>query len=284
MTGDRRTAHPSGRPLEGNVAIITGASRGIGATTASVFAERGAAVVLAARDEQALRAIAKEIEARDGRALVVPTDVGDPASVERLVARTTDEYGRLDAAVNNAGGGYPPVPLADLDPTEFDRVLGVNLRGVFLSMKYEIPAMLASGGGAIVNMSSTVGVRGWQGIGAYVAAKHGVVGLTRSGALAGLRDPLLAPAMRALHTAPERKWTVADLAMEAAVSRSFLDNRFRNVLGLSPIRYLNEWRMRVAQDLLATTEVTVAAIARRVGYDSEEAFSRAFKRAHGQSP
>jgi AraC-like DNA-binding protein len=104
------------------------------------------------------------------------------------------------------------------------------------------------------------------------------------GWLAGLRDPLLAAAMRAIHTAPERKWTVADLAMEAAVSRSLLDGRFRDVLGLSPIRYVNEWRMRVAQDLLATTEVTVAAIARRVGYDSEEAFSRAFKRAHGQSP
>src|SRR5206468_2761729 len=84
--------------------------------------------------------------------------------------------------------------------------------------------------------------------------------------------------------APERKWIVADLAMEAAVSRSLLDERFRDVLGLSPMRYVNEWRMRVAQDLLSTTEVTVAAIARRVGYDSEEAFSRAFKRSHGQSP
>lgn len=104
------------------------------------------------------------------------------------------------------------------------------------------------------------------------------------GWLAGLRDPLLAPAMRAIHTAPERKWTISDLAAEASVSRSSLDDRFRSVLGLSPIRYVNEWRMRIAQDLLATTEVTVAAIARRVGYDSEEAFSRAFKRAHGQSP
>jgi len=104
------------------------------------------------------------------------------------------------------------------------------------------------------------------------------------GWLAALRDPLLAPAMKAIHTAPERKWTVDDLAKEAAVSRSSLDDRFRTVLGLSPIRYVNEWRMRVAQDLLATTEVTVAAIARRVGYDSEEAFSRAFKRAHRQSP
>jgi AraC-like DNA-binding protein len=104
------------------------------------------------------------------------------------------------------------------------------------------------------------------------------------GWFAGLRDPVLAPAMKAIHTAPERKWTVADLAAEASVSRSLLDGRFRDVLGLSPMRYVNEWRMRVAQDLLATTEVTVAAIARRVGYDSEEAFSRAFKRAHGQSP
>jgi AraC-like DNA-binding protein len=104
------------------------------------------------------------------------------------------------------------------------------------------------------------------------------------GWLAGLHDPVLAPAMRAIHIAPERKWTVADLAIEAAVSRSSLDDRFRNVLGLSPIRYLSEWRMRIAQDLLNTTEVTVAAIARRIGYDSEEAFSRAFKRAHGQSP
>ena len=104
------------------------------------------------------------------------------------------------------------------------------------------------------------------------------------GWLAAVRDPLLATAMKAIHAAPDRKWTVADLAQEAAVSRSLLDGRFRDVLGLSPIRYLNEWRMRIAEDLLATTEVTIAAIARRVGYDSEEAFSRAFKRAHGHAP
>jgi AraC-like DNA-binding protein len=104
------------------------------------------------------------------------------------------------------------------------------------------------------------------------------------GWFAGVRDAVLAPAMKAIHAAPERKWTVGDLATESAVSRSLLDARFRDVLGLSPMRYVNEWRMRVAQDLLSTTEVTVAAIARRVGYDSEEAFSRAFKRSHGQSP
>jgi AraC-like DNA-binding protein len=104
------------------------------------------------------------------------------------------------------------------------------------------------------------------------------------GWFAALRDPVLAPAMKAIHTAPERKWTVADLATEAAASRSLLDGRFREVLGLSPIRYVKEWRMRIAQDLLATTDVTIASVARRVGYESEEAFSRAFKRAYGRSP
>jgi len=107
---------------------------------------------------------------------------------------------------------------------------------------------------------------------------------SEQGWLAAVRDPVIAPAMKAIHAAPERKWTVADLAMEAAVSRSVLDSRFRDVLGLSPIRYANDWRMRVAQDLLTNTDVTISAIARRVGYDSEEAFSRAFKRAHGESP
>jgi AraC-like DNA-binding protein len=104
------------------------------------------------------------------------------------------------------------------------------------------------------------------------------------GWLAALRDPVLAPALAELHRAPERKWTVAELASAAKVSRSVLDERFRGVVGRSPIRYLTEWRLHVAKDLLATTALGVATIARRVGYDSEEAFSRAFKRAYGQAP
>ena len=104
------------------------------------------------------------------------------------------------------------------------------------------------------------------------------------GWLAALRDPVLAPALAELHRAPERKWTVADLAAESNVSRSVLDERFRSLLGRSPIRYLTDWRLHIAKDLLATTELGVAAVARRVGYDSEEAFSRAFKRAYGSSP
>ena len=104
------------------------------------------------------------------------------------------------------------------------------------------------------------------------------------GWLAALRDPVLAPALAELHRAPERKWTVADLAGAANVSRSVLDDRFREALGRSPIRYLTDWRLHVAKDLLATTTLGVAAVARRVGYDSEEAFSRAFKRAHDVAP
>jgi AraC-like DNA-binding protein len=104
------------------------------------------------------------------------------------------------------------------------------------------------------------------------------------GWLAALRDPVLAPALAALHGEPDRKWTVRELAAAAAVSRSHLDARFRQLLGRSPIRYLADWRMHVAGDLLATTELTVFAVARRVGYDSEEAFSRAFKRARGLNP
>lgn len=104
------------------------------------------------------------------------------------------------------------------------------------------------------------------------------------GWLAGLRDPVLAPALAELHRTPERHWTVADLAGAANISKSSLDDRFRHVLGRSPIRYLTDWRMHIARELLATTSLTVAAIARRVGYDSEEAFSRAFKRATGHAP
>ena len=108
------------------------------------------------------------------------------------------------------------------------------------------------------------------------AADHGLV--------AALHDPVLRPALAALHTAPAHKWTVTDLAHAAATSRSQLDARFREVLGRSPIRYLTDWRMHLAEDLLATTDLGVGAVARRVGYDAEEAFSRAFKRRHALSP
>jgi NAD(P)-dependent dehydrogenase (short-subunit alcohol dehydrogenase family) len=171
------------RILAGKVAVVTGASRGIGAATARAFADAGAAVALAARSEPEIHAVAGEIADAGGDAVAVANDVTDPTAVQRLVQRALDAFGRLDVAFNDAGEGHMPVPLAELALEDFDRALAVNARGIFLSMKYEIAAMLGSGGGAIVNMSSTAGLRGVQGIAGYVAGKHAILGLTKVAAL-----------------------------------------------------------------------------------------------------
>jgi NAD(P)-dependent dehydrogenase (short-subunit alcohol dehydrogenase family) len=173
----------SSRLLEGKVVIVTGASRGIGAASARAFAVEGAKVILAARTEELIHAISDEIRDAGGDALAVRADVSDPTSVEALVRQTVEKYGQLDAAFNNAAGGPPPTPLADLSVEAFDESLAVNVRGTFLCMKYEIPAMLAAGGGSIVNMSSTAGLRGVPGLAGYVASKHAIIGLTRVAAL-----------------------------------------------------------------------------------------------------
>jgi NAD(P)-dependent dehydrogenase (short-subunit alcohol dehydrogenase family) len=173
----------SRRLLAGKTAIVTGGSRGIGAATARAFADAGAAVVLAARSQPEIDTLASEIADGGGEAVAVATDVTDPAAVQRLVQRALDAYGRLDVAFNDAGQGHMPTPLAELALEDFDRALSVNARGIFLSMKYEIAAMLGSGGGAIVNMSSTAGLRGVQGIAGYVAGKHAILGLTKVAAL-----------------------------------------------------------------------------------------------------
>jgi NAD(P)-dependent dehydrogenase (short-subunit alcohol dehydrogenase family) len=167
----------------GKVALIAGASRGIGAVTARAFARGGASVVLAARDAQALGSLVESIRATGGQALAIPTDVGDAASVEQLVQQTVSRFGRLDAAFNNATDGPLPAPLADIDPVDFDRGIRTNIRGTFLGMKYQIPAMLRSGGGAIVNMASVAGLHGVANLAAYVAGKAGIIGLTRVAAL-----------------------------------------------------------------------------------------------------
>jgi NAD(P)-dependent dehydrogenase (short-subunit alcohol dehydrogenase family) len=183
--------------LEDKVAIVTGASRGIGATTAMALASAGASVVLAARSQPELEALADGITASGGKAMVVAADVSDERAVQALIDRTVDVYGRLDIAFNNAGHGHQQTPLASLDVTEFDEVVAVNARGVFLAMRYEIGAMLESGGGAIVNMSSTAGMRGVRGMAGYVAGKHAIVGLTQTAALdyaaQGIRVNAVAP-------------------------------------------------------------------------------------------
>src|SRR5450631_334874 len=178
--GGMSSDHVSQGGLEGRVA---GASRGIGAATAQAFAAAGAAVVLGARDLPALQAVARGIEAQGGRALAVQADVSDVESMRHLVDRALTAYGRLDAAFNNATAGPMPAPLAEIDPGEFDRGIATNIRGTFLGMKFQIPALLRSGGGAIVNMASIAGLNGTANLAAYVAGKAGIIGLTKVAAL-----------------------------------------------------------------------------------------------------
>lgn len=165
------------------VALITGGASGIGQACAATLAKRGARVVVADYNIQLGEAVAEGLRQRGAEALFVHVDVSDPESVERMVAQAVAAYGRLDIAVNNAGIGGEANPTGAYSVAGWRRVIDVNLNGVFYCMRYEIPAMLESGGGAIVNVSSILGAVGTAGAPAYVAAKHGVVGLTKAAAL-----------------------------------------------------------------------------------------------------
>jgi NAD(P)-dependent dehydrogenase (short-subunit alcohol dehydrogenase family) len=169
--------------LDGKVCLVFGASRGIGAAAARALGRAGATVVVASRDAAALEGVARGLRKAGARALAVPADMADEPQTEKLIERILVEFGRLDAAFNNAGSGHQPAPLADLTARDFEESIRVNLLGTLLAMKHEIPAMLKGGGGSIVNMSSTAGLRGVRGMSAYSAAKHAVIGATRSAAL-----------------------------------------------------------------------------------------------------
>ena len=176
------TANQNGS-FAGKVAFVTGAANGIGRAAALAFAREGASVVVADVSEQGNQETARMIEESGGRTLAVRCDVTRVEDVKAALGKAVEAFGRLDFAFNNAGVEQAITATADLTEEEWDRIVGINLGGVFLCMKYEIPLMLKQGGGVIVNTSSGAGVKGFAGQAAYTAAKHGVVGLTKSAAL-----------------------------------------------------------------------------------------------------
>ena len=169
--------------FDDKTALITGAGSGIGAEVARRLGAGGARVVVADLDKDAAEKIASEIEQKGGAAIAVQQDVADPEAVRRSVDTAIERFGGLDLAVNNAGISGAIAPTAEYSLVDWDKVIAVNLSGVFYGLKYQIPALLRSGGGSIVNIASILGSVGSANSPAYVAAKHGVVGLTKTAAL-----------------------------------------------------------------------------------------------------
>jgi NAD(P)-dependent dehydrogenase (short-subunit alcohol dehydrogenase family) len=237
--------------LEGKVAVVTGAGSGIGRAVARAYAREGARVIVSDIDAAGAAETVRLVQQDGGEAAPVITDVSRPADCEALVQATLQRFGRLDCACNNAGIGGEAAAVADMSIEAWNHVIAVNLSGVFYGMKYQIPAMLQAGGGAIVNMGSILSSVGFAASSAYVSAKHGVVGLTQNAALeyatqgirvnavgpAFIRTPLISgleEAVRPLHPmgrlgTPEE---VADLVIFLSSSRaSFITGAYYPVDG-----------------------------------------------------
>ena len=212
--------------LNGKVALVTGAGAGIGLATAKAFAEAGASVVLADRDEEAIGKTAERIRSAGHNTIGVICDVTDKAQVTAMVEQAVSTYGRLDAAFNNAGINTSGAPLLDTSDDEFERIINVNLRGVWNCMKAELRQMVAQGSGAIVNCSSIGGMVGSKGRSAYSASKHGIIGLTQSAALEyatqGIRINAVCPGM-------------TDTPMTITVSKNYDPEIVKTLLARAPI-------------------------------------------------
>ena len=205
----------------GRVAVVTGAASGIGRATTLLFAEHGIRVVAADIDPEAGAETEKLARDAGGDVMFVRTDVAVEDEVRAMVAAAVDAFGRLDYAVNNAGIDGDLLPLVDQSAASWHRVIEINLSGVFFGLKHEIPAMIAGGGGSIVNISSTAGIRGYPGLAPYSAAKHGVNGLTKSAAIeygeSGVRVNSICPGaiatpmlMEYLETRPDMRAVLVD--------------------------------------------------------------------------